>query len=82
MTPDQKAVCEAITEVVRRTAMEIADLPNDQRALALRLARNSIAQNIVPQDVTESELVEVWSDAIAMVLREIEASGNPSGGHA
>jgi hypothetical protein len=82
MTPDQKAAYEAITGLVRRTAMEIAELPNDQHALALRLARNSIVQNIALQDVTESELVEVWSDAIAVVLRQIEASGSPSGGHA
>jgi len=82
MTPDQKAVCEATTGVIQRTAMEIAELPKDQHALALQLARNSIAQNIAAQDVTESELVEIWTDAIAAVLREIEASGNPSGGHA
>lgn len=82
MTPDQKAVCEAITGFIQRTAMEIAELPKDQHALALQLARNSIAQNIAAQDVTESELVEIWTDAIAAVLREIQASGNPSGGHA
>jgi hypothetical protein len=76
LTPDQKAAYEAITGLVHRTAMEIAELPKDQRGAALRLAHNSIAQSIEP------ELVEICADGILAVLREIEASGTPSGGHA
>jgi hypothetical protein len=77
MTPDQKAAYEAITGLVRRTAMEIAELPQDRRGEALLRARYSIAQSIA-----ESELVEICTRSIATVLRDIEASGNPSGGHA
>ena len=77
MTPDQKAAYEAITGLVHRTAMEIAELPRDQRGPALRRARNSIAQSIA-----EPELVEICTRSIATVLREIEASGNSPGGHA
>lgn len=76
MTPDQKAAYEAITGLIQRTAMEIAELPKDKRGAALQLARNSIAQSI-----TEPELVEICTRSIATVLRDIEASGNPSGGH-
>jgi hypothetical protein len=57
--------------------MEIAELPQDRRGEALLRARNSIAQSIA-----ESELVEICTRSIATVLRDIEASGNPSGGHA
>jgi hypothetical protein len=77
MTPDQKAVYEGITGLIQRTAMEIAGLPKDQREAALRLARNSIAQSMA-----EPELVEICTRSIATVLRQIEESGNPSGGHA
>jgi hypothetical protein len=77
MTPDQKAAYEAITGLIQRTAMEIAELPKDQREAALRRAHNSIAQSIA-----EPELVEICTRSIATVLRDIEASGNPSGGHA
>ena len=77
MTPDQEAVYEAITGLIQRTAMEIAELPEDQRGAALQLARNSIAQSIA-----EPELVEICTRSIATVLRQIEDSGNPSGGHA
>jgi hypothetical protein len=76
------AACEAITGLIHRTAMEIAGPPKDQRALVPQLARNLIAQNIAAQDVAESELVEICTDGIAAVLREIEASGKPSAGHA
>jgi hypothetical protein len=76
MTPDQKAVFEAITGLIQRTAMEIAELPKDQRGAALQLARNSIAHNIA-----EPELVEICTRSIATVLRQIEQSANPSGGH-
>ena len=82
MTPDQKAAYEAITGLIRRTAMEIAELPKDQRGAALQLARNSIAQSISDQGLAEPKLVEVWADGIAADLRETEASGNPSGGPA
>jgi hypothetical protein len=77
MTPDQKAVYEAITGLIQRTAMEIAELPKDQCVAALQRARNSIAQSLA-----EPELVEVCTRSIATVLRDIEPSGNPSGGHA
>ena len=77
MTPDQKAAYEAITDLIQRTAMEIAELPKDQRGAALRRARNSIAQSI---GQAEPGLVEICTRGIATVLREIEASGNPSGG--
>jgi hypothetical protein len=77
MTPDQKVAYEAITGLIQRTAMEIAALPKDQRMAALELARNSIAQSIA-----EPELVEICTRSIATVLRDIEASGNPSGGRA
>ena len=79
MTPDQKAAYEAITGLIQRTAIEIAELPKDQRGAALRRARNSIAQSI---GQAEPGLVEICTRGIATVLREIEASGNPSGGHA
>ena len=82
MTTDQKAVFEAITGLIQRTAMEIAELPKDQRGAALQLARNSFAQSIADQAGTDPKLVEICTDGIAAVLREIEASGNPSGGHA
>jgi hypothetical protein len=42
MTPDQKAAYEAITGLIRRTAMEIAELPKDQRGAALQLARTQL----------------------------------------
>ena len=77
MTPDQEAVYQAITGLIQRTAMEIAELPKDQRGAALQLARNSVAQSIA-----EPELVEICTRSIATVLRQIEDSGNPSGGHA
>lgn len=77
MTPDQKAAYEAITGLIQRTAMEIAELAKDQRKAALLRARNSIAQSIA-----EPELVEVCMHGIATVLRDIEASGYRSGGHA
>lgn len=77
MTPEQKAAFEAITGLIQHTAMEIAELPKDQRGAALQRARNSIAQI-----VAEPELVEVCTRSIATVLRDIEASGTPSGGHA
>jgi hypothetical protein len=77
MTPDQKAVYEGIRDLVERTAMEIAGLPKDQRGAALQLAHNSIARKLA-----EPELVEICTRSIATVLRQIEESGNPSGGHA
>ena len=77
MTPDQKAVYEVITGLVHRTAMEIAALPRDQRLAALQRARNSIAKSLA-----EPELVEICTRGIATVLRDIEASGDLSGGHA
>lgn len=77
MTPNQKAAYEAITGLIQRTAMEIAELPKDQREAALQRAHNLIAQSIA-----EPELVEICTRSIATVLRDIEASGNPSGGHA
>jgi hypothetical protein len=77
MTPDQKAVYDGITGLIQRTAMEIAGLPKDQRGAALQLARNSIARNLA-----EPELVEICTRSIATVLRQIEESGKPSGGHA
>ena len=77
MTPDQEAAYEAITGLIQRTAMEIAELPKDKRVPALQRARDSIAQSIA-----EPELVEICTRGIATVLRDIEASGNPSGGHA
>jgi hypothetical protein len=82
VTPAQKAAFEAITGFVHRAAMEIAELPKDQRGAALQLARNSFAQSIADQAGTDPKLVEICTDGIAAVLREIEASGNPSGGHA
>jgi hypothetical protein len=80
MTPDQQFASESIVGLVYRTAMEIAELPEDQRGSALQMARISFAQMIADQDVAEPEPVEAWTDGIAAVLREIEASGNPSGG--
>lgn len=77
MTPDQKAVYKAITGLIQRTATEIAALPKDQRGAALQRARNSIAETFA-----EPELVEVCTRSIATVVRDIEASGNPSEGHA
>ncbi|WKA26143.1 hypothetical protein [Bradyrhizobium roseum] len=77
MTPDQKAVYEGITGLIQRMAMEIAGLPKDQREAALQLARKSIARKLA-----EPELVEICTRSIATVLRQIEESGNPSGGHA
>ncbi|WKA26452.1 hypothetical protein [Bradyrhizobium roseum] len=82
MTPDQKAAYEALTGLVHRTAMKIAELPKDQRGAALQLASNSIARGIANLGIAEPKLVEVCADGIAAVLREIEASGKPSGGHA
>ena len=38
MTPEQKAAFEAIKGLVHRTAMEIAELPKDQREAALERA--------------------------------------------
>ena len=69
MTPDQKAAYEALTGLVQRTAMKIAELPKDQRDAALQTAHNTIAQSI-----TEPDLVEICTEGIAAVLREIEAS--------
>ena len=77
MTPEQKVVYEAITSVVHRAAMEIAELPKDQHKAALQRARESIAETI-----DEPELLDICTRGIATVLRDIEASGNPSGGHA
>lgn len=77
MTPNQKAAYEAITGLIQRTAMEIAELPKHQREAALQRAHNLIAQSIA-----EPELVEICTRSIATVLRDIEASGNPIGGHA
>lgn len=82
MTPDQKAVYEAITGLIQRTAMEIAELPRDLRGPALQRARNTIAQDFAELGVDEPEFVEVCFYGIASVLRDIEASGNPSGGSA
>ena len=82
MTPEQQFVFDSIVGSVRRTAMEIAELPKDQRSSALEIARNSIAQMIADQGVAELELVEACSNGISAVLREIEVSGNPSGEHA
>ncbi len=75
--PEQKAVYEGITGFIQRTAMEIAELPKDQRGAALQLAHNSIARIIA-----EPELVEICTRSIATILRQIEDSGNPSGEHA
>lgn len=75
MTPEQKAAFEAIKGLVHRTAVEIAELPKDQREAALQRARNSLAESIA-----EPELVEACTYGIATVLRDIEASGAPSGG--
>ena len=79
MTPDQKAAYKAITGLIHRMAMEIAELPKDQRGAALQCARNSIAQSI---GQAEPELVEICTRGIATVVRDIEASGSPSGGQA
>lgn len=79
MTPDQKATYEALTGLVHRTAMKIAELPKHQRRTALQLASRSIAKGI---GIVEPRLVEICTQGIEAVLHEIEASGKPSGGHA
>lgn len=82
MTPDQKTAYEALTGLVHRTAMKIAELPKDQRDAALQIASNSIAKRIADRGEAEPRLVGICTDGIAAVLRQIKASGKPSGGHA
>lgn len=82
MTPDQKAIYEALTGLVHRTAMKIAELPEDARGAALQIASKSIAKRIGDESMAEGQLIEICTDGIVAVLRQIEASDRPSGGHA
>ena len=82
MTPEQRAAFETIMGFVHRAAMKIAELPKEERAAALTIARRSIAQSAAEQGVTDPQLIEICTEGIAVVLHEIEASGSPSGGHA
>ena len=68
-----------IVGLVHRTAMEIAELPKDERAAALQRIQRSLA---VELDITDPELIDLCNEGIATVLQQIEASGGPSGGHA
>ena len=82
MTPEQKAVFESIVSFVHRAAMEVAELPKAERAGALKIVHQSIAQRVAEIGIAEPELIEICTKGIATVLHQIEASGSPSGGHA
>jgi len=79
MTPAQKLAFESIIGLVHRAAMKVAELPKEERAAALQIVQRSIVEEL---GITEPELIENCTKGIATVLRQIEASGSPSGGHA
>jgi len=78
MTPEQSAVFKSIVGFVHRAAMEIAELPKEVRAAALQTVQRSLA---VELDITHPDMIAACNAGIAAVLRQIEASGSPSGGH-
>jgi hypothetical protein len=82
MTPEQKAAFEAIVGFVHRAAMQVAELPKEERAAALQIVQRSIAHQVAEIGITEPELIEICTEGIATVLQQIEASGSPSGGQA
>jgi hypothetical protein len=73
---------ESVMGFVHRMAMRIADLPKEKRAAALNAARNAIAEIAAEHGIKDRRLIELCSDGIEAVLREIESSGSSSGGHA
>jgi hypothetical protein len=79
MTPEQSAAFKSIVGFIHRAAMEIVELPNDERAAALRTVQRSLA---VELDITDPDLIAACNAGIVAVLRQIEASGSPSGGQA
>ncbi len=79
MTPEQKAAFEAILGFVHRAAMKVAELPKEERAAALQTVQRSLAVDL---DITDPDLIAACNAGIVTVLRQIEASGSPSGGHA
>jgi hypothetical protein len=82
MRPEQTAAFDAIMGITYRVAMKIADLPKEERAIALEIARRSFAEAISACGVTNPTFIDICTEGIAVVLQEIEASGSPSGGHA
>ena len=82
MTPEQKIAFESVMGFVHRVAMRIAELPKEERPAALKAARASIAETAAEHGIQDPKLIEICSEGIEVVLREIEASGRPSGGHA
>ena len=79
MTLKQKVAFESIVGLVHRTAMRFAALPKEERAAALHVAHQSITAEL---GTTDPELIKICTQGIATVLRQIEGSGSPFGGHA
>jgi hypothetical protein len=80
MTPQQKASYDAILGMAHRVAVRIAGLPQDQREGAIKMARNTIMECAPEYGITDPKLIEICSEGVAVVLREMVASGNPGGG--
>lgn len=79
MTSDQQFAFDSIVGIVHRAAMEVAELPKEERAAALQVVPRSLALEL---GITDPELIDVCTEGVETVLQQIEASGRASGGHA
>lgn len=73
MTPEQQAAYDAILGMAHRVAARIAELPQDQRATAIKVAQETIMENVTEYGITDPDLLNIFHVGIALVLREEEA---------
>jgi hypothetical protein len=79
MTPEQQTAYDAVLGTAHRVAAQIAELPHHQRATAIKVAQDTIMENVTDYGITDPGLLNIFNVGIALVLRDEETWDNPDG---
>jgi hypothetical protein len=79
MTPEQQAAYDAILGMAQRVTVRIAALPPDQQAAAVKVARETIMENVTLHGITDPDVVNIFAVGVALALRDVDKAPSQGG---